>query len=121
LHGPDPAAGARPATADGPSQSRRAFFASVKGVRKGARVGAPRFRSKWDARQTIRFTANARWKITEAGRLLLPKIGEVKVRWSRSLPGSRGFPPDPVPRSGTATDEKAGILGLQPEEQIKNP
>ncbi|WP_425526096.1 helix-turn-helix domain-containing protein [Streptomyces mirabilis] len=33
------------------------FFASVKGVRKGARVGAPRFRSKRDARQAIRFTA----------------------------------------------------------------
>ncbi|WP_417851945.1 hypothetical protein, partial [Streptomyces lutosisoli] len=26
--------------------------------------------------------------------------------------------PNPVPRSGTATDEKARILGLQPEEQV---
>lgn len=26
--------------------------------------------------------------------------------------------PNPVPCSGTATDEKARILGLQPEEQV---
>ncbi|MFE2520681.1 helix-turn-helix domain-containing protein [Streptomyces mirabilis] len=56
------------------------FFSSLKGARPGVRVGAPRFKSKRDARQAIRFTANARWKITEAGRLLLPKIDEVKVR-----------------------------------------
>ncbi|MEV4447404.1 RNA-guided endonuclease TnpB family protein, partial [Streptomyces mirabilis] len=60
------------------------FFSSLKGSRQGARMGAPRFRSKRDARQAIRFTANARWKVTGVGRLLLPKIGEVKVRWSRS-------------------------------------
>ncbi|WP_246204020.1 RNA-guided endonuclease InsQ/TnpB family protein, partial [Streptomyces tailanensis] len=34
----------------------------------------------------IRFTANARWKITGRGRLSLPKIGEIKVKWSRELP-----------------------------------
>ncbi|MET7391727.1 hypothetical protein ACFYPT_42175, partial [Streptomyces sp. NPDC005529] len=28
--------------------------------------------------------------------------------------------PKPVPRSGTATIEKARILGLQPEEQVKS-
>ncbi|MCX4615241.1 MULTISPECIES: RNA-guided endonuclease TnpB family protein [Streptomyces] len=76
------------------------FFASLKGSRQGARVGAPRFRSKRDARQAIRFTANARWKITEAGRLLLPKIGEVKVRWSRRLPS--------VPSSVTVVRDAAG-------------
>ncbi|MCT9110159.1 transposase [Streptomyces mirabilis] len=76
------------------------FFASLKGSRQGARVGAPRFKSKRDARQAIRFTANARWKITEAGRLLLPKIGEVKVRWSRRLPS--------VPSSVTVIRDAAG-------------
>ncbi|WP_405767480.1 RNA-guided endonuclease InsQ/TnpB family protein [Streptomyces sp. NBC_01538] len=64
----------------------RNFFASLKGERKGRKVGAPRFRSRKDARQAIRFTANARWKITEGGRLSLPKIGDVKVKWSRALP-----------------------------------
>jgi putative transposase len=64
----------------------RNFFASLKGERKGPKVGAPRFRSRKDARQAIRFTANARWKITSSGRLLLPKIGDVRVKWSRVLP-----------------------------------
>ncbi|MCX4456275.1 transposase [Streptomyces sp. NBC_01340] len=76
------------------------FFASLKGGGKGARVGAPRFKSKRDARQAIRFTANARWKISEAGRLLLPKIGEVKVRWSRNLPS--------IPSSVTVIRDAAG-------------
>ena len=64
----------------------RNFFASLKGERKGPKVGATRFRSRKDARQAIRFTANARWKITGSGRLSLPKIGDVKVKWSRVLP-----------------------------------
>jgi putative transposase len=64
----------------------RTFFASLKGTRKGPKVGAPRFKSRKDARQSIRFTANARWNITGHGRLNLPKIGAVKVKWSRTLP-----------------------------------
>ncbi|GAA2478946.1 hypothetical protein GCM10010276_14300 [Streptomyces longisporus] len=61
------------------------FFASLKGTRKGPKLGAPRFKSRKDARQSIRFTANARWSITDARRLNLPKIGAVKVKWSRTL------------------------------------
>ncbi|MDH6624103.1 IS605 OrfB family transposase [Streptomyces sp. LBL] len=64
----------------------RNFFASLKGARKGPKVGAPRFKSRKDTRQSIRFTANARWSITDSGRLNLPKIGAVKVKWSRTLP-----------------------------------
>ncbi|WP_326718914.1 MULTISPECIES: RNA-guided endonuclease TnpB family protein [unclassified Streptomyces] len=64
----------------------RNFFGSLKGARKGPKMGAPRFKSRKDSRQSIRFTANARWSITESGRLKLPKIGEVKVKWSRTLP-----------------------------------
>jgi putative transposase len=62
------------------------FFESAQGSRKGKRVGEPWFRSRRDARQAIRFTANARFKLASGGRLSLPKIGEVKVRWSRELP-----------------------------------
>ncbi|MFJ8633670.1 RNA-guided endonuclease InsQ/TnpB family protein [Streptomyces sp. NPDC093568] len=62
------------------------FFASLKGTRKGRRIGPPRFKSRKDTRQSIRFTANARWSITDGGRLSLPKIGAVKVKWSRTLP-----------------------------------
>lgn len=62
------------------------FFASLKGARKGPKLGPPRFKSRKDARQSVRFTANARWSITDRGRLSLPKIGAVKVKWSRTLP-----------------------------------
>lgn len=64
----------------------RNFFASITGKRKGARVAPPRFRSRKDNRQAIRFTANARFKVTSGGKLRLPKIGDVPVRWSRELP-----------------------------------
>ncbi|MET7593237.1 RNA-guided endonuclease TnpB family protein, partial [Streptomyces sp. NPDC005444] len=64
----------------------RNYFASLKGDRKGPKIGPPRFKSRKDARQSIRFTANARWNITDTGRLSLPKIGAVKVKWSRTLP-----------------------------------
>ncbi|MEU9072131.1 RNA-guided endonuclease TnpB family protein [Streptomyces sp. NPDC048109] len=64
----------------------RNFFNSLKNARKSPKVGAPRFRSRKDARQSVRFTANARWSITDGGRLCLPKIGAVKVKWSRTLP-----------------------------------
>ena len=65
----------------------RNFFASLKGQRKSGRARHPRLRSRKDRRQAIRFTANARFKILPNGRLRLPKIGDVPVRWSRPLPG----------------------------------
>ncbi|MDN3029483.1 transposase, partial [Streptomyces sp. S.PB5] len=78
----------------------RNFFASLKGTRKGPKVGGPRFKSRKDARQSIRFTANARWSLTDAGRLNLPKIGAVKVKWSRTLPAT--------PSSVTVIKDAAG-------------
>jgi putative transposase len=64
----------------------RNFFASLKGERKGPKIKPPRFRSRKDRRQAIRFTANARFKVLPGGKLRLPKIGDVPVRWSRPLP-----------------------------------
>jgi putative transposase len=64
----------------------RNFFASISGKRKGRKVAPPRFRSRKDNRQAIRFTKNSRFKILDNGRLRLPKIGDLFVRWSRSLP-----------------------------------
>ncbi|WP_316770917.1 RNA-guided endonuclease InsQ/TnpB family protein [Streptomyces sasae] len=78
----------------------RNFFASLKGTRKGPKTGAPRFKSRKDARQSVRFTANARWSITGSGRLNLPKIGAVKVKWSRTLPAT--------PTSVTVVKDAAG-------------
>jgi len=78
----------------------RNFFASLKGQRQGAKMGAPRFKSRKDNRQSIRFTANARWSITDNGRLNLPKIGAVRVKWSRTLPAQ--------PSSVTVIKDAAG-------------
>lgn len=61
------------------------FFASKKGTRKGPKIGPPRFKKK-ASRQAVRFTKAARFSITKDGRLRLPKIGDVPVRWSRELP-----------------------------------
>src|SRR6185437_10083948 len=46
----------------------RNFFASIKGARKGPKIGPPRLRSRRDHRQAIRFTANARFKILHGGK-----------------------------------------------------
>ena len=70
------------------SAAYRNFFASVKGTRKGPKVGPPRFRSRKDHRQAIRFTRNARFSVTLGGKLRLPKIGDIPVRWSRRLPSA---------------------------------
>ncbi|MFJ8959662.1 RNA-guided endonuclease InsQ/TnpB family protein [Lentzea sp. NPDC102401] len=64
----------------------RNFFASVTGRRKGRKVARPRFRSRKDNRQAVRFTRNARFAVLGNGRLRLPKIGDLAVRWSRDLP-----------------------------------
>lgn len=78
----------------------RNFFASVTGKRKGPKAAPPRFRSRKDARQAVRFTANARFKVLDNGLLRLPKVGDVKVRWSRELPS--------VPSSVTVIRDAAG-------------
>ncbi|MFG2332686.1 RNA-guided endonuclease InsQ/TnpB family protein [Streptomyces sp. NPDC048604] len=76
----------------------RNFFDGLKGKRP--RMGAPRFKSRKDNRQAIRFTTNARWKITPGGDLSLPKIGDVRVKWSRTLPS--------VPSTVTVVKDAAG-------------
>jgi putative transposase len=76
------------------------FFASMKGTRKGPKIAEPRFKSRKDNRHSIRFTANARWKITPGGDLSLPKIGEVRVKWSRALPS--------IPSTVTVVKDAAG-------------
>lgn len=78
----------------------RNFFASVSGKRKGRKVAPPRFRSRKDNRQAIRFTKNARFKVLDNGRLRLPKIGDLPLRWSRQLPAD--------PSSVTVIKDAAG-------------
>jgi putative transposase len=78
----------------------RNFFASLSGKRKGPKVAPPRFRSRKDNRQAIRFAKNARFVVTAGGKLRLPKIGDVMVRWSRALPSE--------PSSVTVIKDAAG-------------
>ncbi|MFE1592949.1 RNA-guided endonuclease InsQ/TnpB family protein [Nocardia sp. NPDC058705] len=77
----------------------RNFFASVTGKRKGARVAAPRFRSRKDNRQAIRFTRNG-FSLRPNRRLYVAKIGELKLAWSRELPAD--------PSSVTIVKDAAG-------------
>ncbi|MFH8395417.1 RNA-guided endonuclease InsQ/TnpB family protein [Streptomyces sp. NPDC018036] len=63
------------------------FFASVAGKRPGRRMGLPVFKSKKDSRQAVRFSRNG-FRLRGNGRLNLAKIGDVRVRWSRSLPSA---------------------------------
>ncbi|MGW1467129.1 RNA-guided endonuclease InsQ/TnpB family protein [Streptomyces sp. NPDC002308] len=92
----------------------RNFFDGLKGKRP--RMGAPRNKSKRDTRQSVRFTANARWSITPGQKLRLPKIGDVKVKWSRSLPS--------VPSTVTVVKDSAGryfasfVVDTGPEEVL---
>ncbi|MFE1596277.1 RNA-guided endonuclease InsQ/TnpB family protein [Nocardia sp. NPDC058705] len=78
----------------------RNFFASVTGKRQGGKLGPPRFRSRKDNRQSIRFTRNARFVVTSGAKLRLPKVGDVAVRWSRDLPSD--------PSSVTVIKDAAG-------------
>ena len=78
----------------------RNFFASSTGKRTGRKVAPPRFRSRKDNRQAIRFTKNARFTVLDNGRLRLPKIGDLAVRWSRPLPAE--------PSSVTIVKDAAG-------------
>jgi IS605 OrfB family transposase len=63
------------------------------------RVRKPRFKSK-RSEQAVRFTANSRFRILGNGRLSLPKVGDVAVRWSRPLPAP--------PSSVTVTLDRLG-------------
>ncbi|MGF0175711.1 RNA-guided endonuclease InsQ/TnpB family protein [Streptomyces sp. Marseille-Q5077] len=92
----------------------RNFFDGLKGKRP--RLGAPRYKSRKDTRHAVRFTANARWSITPGHKLRLPKIGDVKVKWSRTLPST--------PSTVTVVKDSAGrhfasfIVETSPEEAL---
>ncbi|MFG2582876.1 RNA-guided endonuclease InsQ/TnpB family protein [Streptomyces malaysiensis] len=61
---------------------------SKTGKRKGPKVAPPKYKSRKDNRQSARFTRSDRWLITENGKLRLPKIGDLTVKWTRDLPSA---------------------------------
>jgi putative transposase len=72
------------------------FFDSLKGKRKGQKVGSPKFKKK-DNRQSARFTKNS-FSI-KGDKVYLAKIGKLKTFWSRPLPT--------VPSSVTVIKDRA--------------
>ncbi|MEV8098377.1 RNA-guided endonuclease TnpB family protein [Kitasatospora sp. NPDC085879] len=90
----------------------RNFFDSVSGKRAGRPVGLPRFKSRKDSRQSLRFTRNG-FRIRGNGKLNLAKIGDVRVNWSRALPAE--------PSSVTVVLDAAGrfhasfVVDVEPE------
>jgi putative transposase len=82
--------------------ARRAYrnwFDSLSGKREGRRIGAPRFRSRKDNRQSIRLTRNG-FTVRDNRRVFVAKVGDLRVEWSRPLPS--------VPSSCTVIREADG-------------
>ncbi|MEV6238296.1 transposase [Lentzea sp. NPDC051838] len=75
------------------------FFDSMKGKRRGRKIGRPRFKSRKATRQSFRLTRNG-FSIRPDGRLYIAKVGDIRVRWSRDLPS--------VPSSVTIIREPDG-------------
>jgi putative transposase len=68
------------------NDARRAYrnwFDSLTGRRKGRKVGHPVFRRK-HGKQSVRLTRNG--FSLRGQRLYVPKVGEIRLRWSRPLP-----------------------------------
>jgi IS605 OrfB family transposase len=88
-------------------QAYRNYFRAVKQYKaaqaRGEQVRLKVRKPRWKTRthdQAVRFTRNSRFRVLPDGRLLLPKIGAVPVRWSRPLPSQ--------PSSVTVTLDGAG-------------
>jgi IS605 OrfB family transposase len=77
---------------------RRVKAARARGEQAKLKARKPRFKSRHH--QSVRFTRNSRFRVLPNGRLSLPKIGEVRMRWSRPLPSD--------PSSVTVTLDGAG-------------
>ena len=87
------------------------FFDSCKGERKGKKVKPPKFKKR-RSKQSARFTRNG-FKINQHT-VTLPKIGDLKVVWSRELPSD--------PSSVTVTKDSANRYFLSFVCEVKrNP
>ncbi|MEH1949960.1 MAG: transposase [Nostoc sp.] len=63
------------------------FFDSLKGKRKGKKVGSPKFKKK-TGRQSARFRIGGFSIIGKGREIYLTKIGNLKPIWSRELPSA---------------------------------
>ena len=91
------------------NDARRAYrnwFDSLSGKRKGRQIGRPVLRRK-RRRQSIRLTRNG--FSLRGSRLYVPKVGEIRVRWSRSLP-RRAVQRHRDPRAGAAITPRSSWI-----------
>ena len=77
----------------------KARAARAQGRKVRLEYRKPRFKSRRSG-QAVRFTSNSRFRLRPDGRLSLPKIGDLKMRWSRPRPAE--------PYSVTVTMDGAG-------------
>jgi IS605 OrfB family transposase len=121
---------------------RRVKAVRARGEQAKPKARKPRFKSRHH-HQTVRFTRNSRFRVMPNGRLSLPKIGEVRMRWSRPLPcdpssvtvtldGAGRFHASfvvevasaPLPAAGTAVGVDLGLssfAALSTGEKVDNP
>ena len=83
------------------------------------RTGLPRFKSRRDGEQAAEFTKSARFKVRHANGckwmfLTLPKIGEMKLRWTRNLPSAPSSVT--VLRHADGTYEASFVVHAGPDE-----
>jgi len=121
---------------------KRVKVARARGETARLKVSKPRCKSRHD-NQAVRFTRNSRFRLAPGGRLSLPKVGDVRVRWSRPLPsdpssvtvtldGTGRFhasfvvkvPEAPLPATGGAVGVDLGLTSfaaLSIGEKVDNP
>lgn len=88
------------------------FFASVTGARKGARVGFPKFKSRFNGKQSARFTSNGFG--VDGDRLYIAKIGHIRFRLSRDLPSAPSSVT--ITRNPDQTYEVSFVVDVEPED-----
>jgi len=97
-------------------QSLRNWWASLKGKRKGIKVGPPKFKKR-KGNQSIRFVGNSFW--VQEKTLRLSKIGDIPIVWSRPLTSK--------PSSVTIIKDNAGryfasfVVEVEPELLPESP
>ncbi|MFV2175385.1 RNA-guided endonuclease InsQ/TnpB family protein [Actinomadura sp. LOL_011] len=64
------------------------FVGGAPPLQGGGEAGPPAERDRESRIAPRAITANARWSITGGGKLALPKIGALKVKWTRALPST---------------------------------
>ena len=89
---------------------------------KKRRTGLPRYKSRRDGEQSAEFTKSARFKVEHADGckwafLTLPKIGRVKLRWTRELPST----PNTITIMRHADGSYEASLTVQVEDKTDAP